>query len=319
MTLRRLRRRICESRNEHSVTTEQEKGIEAVNGRVSRLERMSPLFSLIMGLLLVLITGVMDWLTGYELSFSLFYLIPISMVSWFSGRGRGLFVSVASACSWFLADMLSGHSYGHPAIAYWNTAIRFGFFLIVALLLAALRAAHQRERDFARVDNLTGAANARAFSEVVNAEIERARRNGRPFTVAYVDLDNFKTVNDRYGHSVGDRLLCEVVREAKARLRKGDTVARLGGDEFAFLLPETDEDSAREAVERTRNGLLGAMRRSGWPVTFSIGVLTCSDMPQTSDDLIRQVDAVMYMVKDHGKNAIRYSVYAYDGGRAASP
>ncbi|MFA4915140.1 MAG: GGDEF domain-containing protein [Syntrophales bacterium] len=106
-------------------------------------------------------------------------------------------------------------------------------------------------------------------------EIERSQRHKHPFTVTYFDLDNFKTVNDRFGHSMGDNVLCTVVRYAKTHLRKMDIVARLGGDEFAFLLPETDQVQARVAISKIQISLLDEMYRNDWPVTFSIGVLTC--------------------------------------------
>ena len=240
----------------------------------------------------------------------MFYLFPISLVTWFGGIRIGVATSVASDLSWFIADAISGHPYSHPAIPYWNTAIRFSVFLIVAMLMFALRKAYENEKGLARIDNLTGAANARFFSELVQMEISRSQRNKQPFTIAYVDLDNFKSINDHFGHSMGDKVLCTIAKQAKRHLRKVDVVARLGGDEFAFLLPETDQAEAQVAISKIQNHLLDEMRRNNWPVTFSIGVLTCINMSQkTTDELIRQADDLMYSVKNNGKNSICYSVY----------
>lgn len=141
------------------------------------------------------------------------------------------------------------------------------------------------------------------------AEILRARRHGHPFTVIYIDLDNFKTVNDTLGHSVGNTLLRHVVDTLKGTVRATDLVARLGGDEFVILLPETDRDSAKVLVSKLREQLLDAMQSQGWPVTFSVGVLTCISSPANVDELIRAADAIMYEAKKTGKNAIRYSTY----------
>ncbi len=277
------------------------------NALLRRGEANRRLWSIV-GFLLVMGVGALDGLTGYELAFSSFYLLPIAVVTWFGGRRLGIVASLASAVCWLAADTLTGHPYSHPSLPYWNTLIRLSAFLVVALLIAALRTAHDHEMALARTDDLTGAVNARFFSERIDMELVRAQRSGRPFTVAYLDLDNFKTVNDREGHGVGDAVLCTTVEHARRRLRKTDVVARLGGDEFAFLLPETGPDAAQAAIPKVQRSLLEAMRSNGWPVTFSIGVLTCVEIPHTIDELIRQADEVMYAVKNSGKNAIRYSV-----------
>src|SRR6185295_7052159 len=187
--------------------------------------------------------------------------------------------------------------------------IRLAFFVIITRLLSALRAATERERELARVDYLTGAMNSRLFYDVTQMEIDRCQRYKRPFTVAYIDLDNFKMVNDRYGHAGGDEVLRGVVRSLRRHARKTDVVARLGGDEFALLLPETDHEFARVALTKLHAGLLEEMRRNEWPVTFSIGVLTCCPAPSTAKELIRIADELMYAVKRETKNGLRYSVY----------
>jgi diguanylate cyclase (GGDEF)-like protein len=179
----------------------------------------------------------------------------------------------------------------------------------VTLLLSALKKAHEHEKELARVDSLTGAVNARFFSELMQLEIARSQRYGHPLTLAFVDVDNFKAVNDRFGHSVGDKVLYSIVTHVRGHLRKTDVIARLGGDEFAFLLPETDQTGARVTFSKIQIGLLDEMRRNNWPVTFSIGVVTCISTPQTSDELVKQADDLMYSVKNNGKNGIIYSVY----------
>ena len=261
------------------------------------------------GFIFVAAVGVVDFLTGSEIAFSVFYLIPIVLVTWFSGRNLGLATSAISTIASLVADALSGQSYSQPAILYWNTTVRLGFFVIVTLLLPALKTL-EREKEISRIDYLTGAANRRLFFEVAQRELDRAQRYGRPFTIAYVDLDGFKTMNDQFGHKIGDEILCAVARRAKSNLRKSDMLARLGGDEFVLLLPETDQDAAKIAVSKIQCALLDEMRRNDWPVTFSIGALTCLDANITTDELIKRADDLMYAVKDNGKNGIRYAVYA---------
>jgi diguanylate cyclase (GGDEF)-like protein len=263
-------------------------------------------FWTIAGLIGIVVVGFVDFLTGQELGFSLFYLIPILMVTWFSGRNLGLVMSVISAIAWLIADIHSGETYAQPLIRYWNTGLRFGFFVVVTFLLPALKGL-EREKEVARHDALTGAANRRYFFEVIKAELNRSQRYKHPFTVVYLDLDNFKAVNDKWGHSIGDRLLCVVVQQAKLHLRNTDFLARLGGDEFILLLPETDQEAAKIIVPRIQSALLDEMQCHDWPVTFSIGVLTCFDAHLSMDELVSKVDAVMYSVKNNGKNAIAYA------------
>jgi len=268
----------------------------------------SSLFWISTGFIFVAGVGVADILTESEFSFSLFYLIPIVLVTWFCGRNLGFVISVASAGMWFLSNVFEGHSYSQPIIRYWNAIVRLGFFVLVTLLLPALKAL-EREKGLARTDNLTGAANRLHFFELAKTEINRSQRYKRPFTIAYIDIDGFKTVNDQWGHRTGDKLLCAVVNRAKNQLRKTDIIARLGGDEFIVLLPETDQDEAQISVPKIQNALMDEMRRNDWPVTFSIGVLTYLEEQITTDELIKRADGLMYSVKKNGKNAIAYAVY----------
>ena len=275
---------------------------------LANLERKNSLFWITAGLIFVLSIGFADFETGSELAFSLFYLIPIVLVTWFAGKKIGLVISISSALTWFAADALTGQAYSQPIIRYWNATVRLGFFIIVTLLLPALKELG-RAREMARIDYLTGVANRRFLFEIGQRELDRTQRYKNPFTVAYIDLDGFKTVNDRWGHKVGDKLLCIVVNQAKKYLRKVDTIARLGGDEFILLLPETDQAASQIIVSRIQFALLNEMKRNDWPVTFSIGVLTCRHAQITIDELIKKADELMYSVKKNGKNAVAYEVY----------
>jgi diguanylate cyclase (GGDEF)-like protein len=273
------------------------------------LEKLSQLSKILLGVVLVGITGVVDILTGYELAFSLFYVIPVSYTTWYIGRRYGIIMSLFSAMIWLWADVASGHFYSQPIIPIWNAMIRFAFFIIIALLLSALKKTLEHEKELARTDYLTGAVNSRLFYELVEMEIERLQRNEHPFTLVYFDLDNFKSVNDQFGHLAGDQVLRTVVSYARDHLRKIDVIARLGGDEFALLLPETAHESALIVIEKLQSGFLEEMRQRNWSITFSVGVLTCKAAPSGPDELIKIADGLMYSAKHSGKNAIKYSDY----------
>jgi diguanylate cyclase (GGDEF)-like protein len=275
----------------------------------THLEQRSRPFKALLGLSLIAVVGLLDLVTGYELSFSLFYVLPIVLVTWLLGRWSGLIAAFASALVWLWADMATGHVYSHPLIPFWNTLIRLAFFVIITLLLFKLRKAMEHEQALARTDDLTGAFNSRHFFAVAQAELERQRRYGRPFTVVYIDLDDFKTVNDQLGHAAGDRVLRCIVDYAHGHLRALDVFARLGGDEFAALLPETDATAARVVVAKLRDGLLDECCKTKVPVTVSMGALTCNAAPATTDEMVRLADDLMYAVKRAGKNGVSYAAY----------
>jgi diguanylate cyclase (GGDEF)-like protein len=165
------------------------------------------------------------------------------------------------------------------------------------------------EKNLARKDMLTGAANRRLFFELAEVEIRRSRRYKHPFTLAYIDLDNFKKVNDTQGHNAGDNVLKVVVETIRKNIREIDLISRLSGDEFVILLPETNLSQAKVVIERTQKGLLFAMQKNSWPVTFSIGVITFEKVPSTADEMVKVADNLMYEVKKSGKNNIRYDVW----------
>jgi diguanylate cyclase (GGDEF)-like protein len=165
-----------------------------------------------------------------------------------------------------------------------------------------------RERVLARVDPLTGAINGRTFYECVAAEAERSRRTAQPMTLAYLDLDNFKQLNDRLGHAVGDAALVEVVQVLRGHLRVNDLLARLGGDEFAVLLPETDVGGATALLVRLQELVGAAMQARGWPVTASVGAATFLKPPRDVDLMVQRVDGLMYRAKRQGKGRVEFVV-----------
>ncbi len=273
------------------------------------LEKLNKRTLVFTGFMLIGLIGIVDYLTGYEFAFSIFYIVPIFLITWVTNKQLGVWASVASAITWLIADKISGSVYSHPFIPIWNTIIRLAFFIIITLLLSSLKRSLQREKELARTDYLTSAVNSRYFHELAQTEISRIQRNQRPFTAAYFDLDNFKTMNDQFGHSMGDQALRMVVNSVRDSIRKTDIIARLGGDEFIILFPETDEEAAHAAVTKIQGVLMEEMRQNNWPITFSMGVLTCRVAPHTTDELVKMADELMYLAKSDGKNTAKYSTY----------
>jgi diguanylate cyclase (GGDEF)-like protein len=283
---------------------------EQIINKLRESKKVKLFLTLAAGIILIGLIGFGDFKTGYEIGSSLFYVIPIAIITWLTNRWLGLAASTVCALVWCLADVASGHLYSYPFILAWNTFVRFGFFVIVTLLLSTLRRELEHEKEIARIDYLTGALNTRFFIELVQIEIHRLQRYARPFTLVYIDLDNFKAVNDHFGHSEGDNVLRRVASYLRKSLRKTDMVARLGGDEFALLLPETKEESSQVILSKIQKGLLEEMRLGNWPITISVGVVTCISVPNTAEELIRIADDTMYSAKQAGKNTIKYFTYA---------
>jgi len=261
------------------------------------------------GCVLVLLVGILTYLAGPELSSAVFYSIPIVLVTWFTGRSIGLIFSTLSALAWLIVDLTSGATYSNPSIPYWNGVARVSSFFILTIVLSSLKSTLKQEKETSRIDFLTGIRNRRYFIELANMEINRARRYEHPFTVVCLDLDNFKTVNDCFGHTTGDILLRLVARTIRENIRVTDTVARLGGDEFGILLPETGRNMAEVIIQRVQKVNLDYMRKYGWPVTLSIGVVTFTSPPSTVDEMLRISDQLLYNAKNNGKNSIKYEVF----------
>jgi len=252
----------------------------------------------------LLFLGWLDIITG-DYSLIVFYLIPVSFAAWFVGKRSGLLFCLLSLIVRVIADEATRQSFvSHSALHYWNEVIEFIFLLIMSLLFSALKKNLDNEKEFARRDPLTDTYNRRSFFDLAEHEINRSHRYDLPLTVAYIDLDNFKVVNDQLGHRTGDDLLMAVVSTIRSHIRSSDILARFGGDEFVILLPETPGDAALKFLNKIHTHLDLEMTRHRWPVTFSIGAATYSKAPTTVDEVIRYADELMYTVKHGGKNRL---------------
>jgi diguanylate cyclase (GGDEF)-like protein len=258
-------------------------------------------------LTLLALVGIVDRASGYELSLSVLYLVPIAFASWYAGRGVGWAIALVSGLVWLGADLGAGHRYSHSYVMVWNTLVRVSIFVIVADLLARLKAQLVAARQLARSDGLTGIANRRAFDEQLQHALALSARMGQPLTLAYIDVDDLKRLNDRDGHDAGDRALTVVARTLGEAMRRTDTAARLGGDEFALLLPNTGRAGAESVIGKARGALAQGLRAEGLTATCSIGAVTFVTPPPRAADALRAADDLMYEVKSRGKNAVAYA------------
>lgn len=165
----------------------------------------------------------------------------------------------------------------------------------------------EHERTLALTDHLTGLANRRAFVEELETDIRELRQHGWQFAVCFIDLDDFKHINDTQGHDVGDNVLQHVASVVKNGCRGSDIVARIGGDEFATIHPGATLDDALHVLERVRERLMHELADHHWPVTLSMGVCYCGNADEAYDvaSILRAADQAMYEAKQQGKNQIK--------------
>jgi diguanylate cyclase (GGDEF)-like protein len=257
---------------------------------------------------ITILLGLIDYLTGPEILFSIFYLIPIFLAAWFAGLIWSVLVSLFCSIIWFMADSLAGHIYSHAAISQWATYMHLGYFLIVSYLVSTVRKMSAEQKRIVHTDYLTDVANSRSFHQLVVAEFSKARRHNQPLTIVYIDIDDFKKINELFGFSIGDKVLKLVAQTIVKNIRSVDLAGRLGGDEFGLLLPELNYESAQIVMEKLKRSLLESMKESKWSITFSIGAITYAILPDNTDDMIINADHLMYTVKNSGKNAIKHEL-----------
>jgi diguanylate cyclase (GGDEF)-like protein len=269
------------------------------------LERKGRMFNIVVGLICTAFLGIVDYLTVEDFNLTLFYFVPTSFAAWFAGRNAGIALALVSTLYWMVANNYTAINF----ISMWNVATSLGSFITVAMLLSKLRQMFDNEQNLSQTDHLTGILNRRAFLQILTKEILRQGRNNQPLTLAYFDLDNFKDINDNFGHSKGDYILQLVTSTFTQTLRKTDIIARLGGDEFAILLPDMDQLAAQEVIPILQEHFRNKTNQHKLEVSLSIGVLTCLEPPATADEMITLADSLMYEVKKNGKNGVRYAVY----------
>ena len=266
---------------------------------MEHLSGQSKAWWILWGFLALALLGVIDRIAEKQLSSFMLCFIPVMLVAWFAGLRVGIMMSIGGTFVMLMTDGFIGSS-----VSYWNMAGRLWSFLILTSALSALKSSLEHEREFGRIDFLTGIPNRRSFMELAEMEIHRARRYDRPFTVIYIDLDDFKMVNDRFGHAMGDTLLRSLARAFYDKIRTTDLVARLGGDEFGILLPETNPEVAELIVRRLQDVGAILVQKKEWPMPFSMGVVTFLEPPASVEEMLNISDTVMYAAKKNGKHGI---------------
>jgi diguanylate cyclase (GGDEF)-like protein len=222
----------------------------------------------------------------------------------------------AAAAAWYraLTALLSSTQLSNEAAASIGLDVRAALvYLVVALALHATLVSLvvgrllAELRHKARHDSLTGLLNRRAIEEAIGAQMQRGRRTGEPHSLLMLDLDHFKSINDRFGHAAGDLVLQHVATMLQANVRNIDQVARVGGEEFLVLMPGASMDTARPAAERLREQLaVHSAQFEGVDVSISvsIGIAQWADQSEELTRLLIRADAALYHAKAQGRNRV---------------
>ncbi len=276
--------------------------------------------SIAAGVVAVGLIGLVDYSSG-PVAMSLLYFMPIVAVAWLSTSAASLIVALSAGGAW-LASELAITAYA-TEIIFWNAFTRTATFVILAVMVRIVRRdrdkldalntklneALQIEARAARTDPLTALPNARSFREALDRELARSQREGAPMGVAYVDLDNFKRINDALGHEAGDQVLRGVGDALRRSVRTEDLPARLGGDEFAILCINPSETGLQSIAERVIAEMAEIARgHEGYGLGCTIGMVLFESSPSDATAAVREADALMYETKERAKGGFEVRV-----------
>ncbi len=254
-------------------------------------------------ILLPLVVYWVNAVTPPAARLGILYIIPVLLITWTEGLVWGI-VFVAATTGFREATAWVQMPADTPMV--WRVVTGLAYLAVLGVAMAGLQTLRRREAQLARLviqDQLTNVLNGRAFADRLGQELDRNRRYPRPLALMYMDLDNFKVINDTHGHQTGDAVLRLVADAMRSSVRQADVVGRLGGDEFAVIMPETDAQLADAAAKRLIAGLRTVFK--GTPnVTASIGVVACTSTDASTDDLLRRADQAMYDAKKSGKDRV---------------
>jgi diguanylate cyclase (GGDEF)-like protein len=252
----------------------------------------------------MLALGYVRIATGAEFTFASLVLFPVLFIAWTEGRRGGLLISLLAAAMWMIADIASARDFSATWIHWANAATRFMTYGLVAILAAQVKSQLDKEHEHATRDGLTGLMNRRTFVKTGESEVVRSRRYRHTMAVLFMDLDQFKVLNDSKGHDAGDAALKATAQGLRSVLRDTDRVARLGGDEFAILLPEIAYDEAIDAGRKISVAVNAALVDYR-PVTVSTGIAWFGSAEGSFVDMLKAADQLMYEAKSSGKGLVR--------------
>lgn len=238
------------------------------------------------------------------------YVLPICLACWRLNMKVGLGIAVFAAALSVAMRSVSHHDLVLGAVLA-NMVLQAFALCVVAAIVSNFRFSFERERIVARHDGITGALTRSSFEQRAKSMMAAAAAERQPLLLAFLDLDGFKTINDRYGHGAGDLVLKRFADECRSALRREDCFGRMGGDEFAVLMRLPSAELAQETAERLHERFNATLAGTAYDATCSMGALVVPPAGNaTLDELMREADRLMYTVKHDGKSGVRFGTLA---------
>lgn len=248
----------------------------------------------------LLCIGFVDYATGHDIRVIALYFLPLAYAGYHLSYRGAIAASAFGDIVWSIVFYLEATHERHLLIYAIDFLLQGGAFLTISCLVARLAELLAREKASSRIDPLTSLDSRVAFAEKAGVALALCQRHARPVTLAFIDLDRFKQVNDRGGHARGDQLLRTCGAVLRGSLRASDIAARHGGDEFVVLLPETGATDGQLFCEQLRHTLDRQHEFQSFGVTASIGVVVDERAHHTLAHLVDQADEQMYESKRAG-------------------
>lgn len=274
---------------------------------VKYLQKIPANMAFATSILLIFLLGYLNFITGHELAFSVFYIIPVAFTAWRNGWKMAFAACLLCGVTDFISFICSDEEYKSLLYPAWGSTAHVIFLFLISGLIVKVNNQMMLIQSMTRTDPLTGCYNRKYFYEILGRELEKGKRNGTSIALAYIDLDNFKTINDTMGHKEGDFLLVKTVETVNHVIRTVDSLFRLGGDEFVIIINNPVSSELSGMFSRIKDNLRSNLpARYNDMVSLSIGVVTCFACNVSSGELIEKADKLMYDVKKSGKNNIRF-------------
>ena len=247
----------------------------------------------------------LEYWSGFKYEFTLLYIVAITALTWFGGRTAGIILAFLTSGLWYYVNFIYFSVEKMTGIVLWKTITLLMLALLTIYIILRLKESLENEKRLSRSDPLTGLPNRRHFEDIASVQYNWCKRKMASVSLAFIDIDNFKEVNDSMGHDEGDRLLVDISNSIKESVREVDLVARMGGDEFILFLPETDEFEAKRLLTRIQGEAKIIADANKWPISFSIGVVTDHLSHKNIESLIKKADSLMSEIKRSGKDGIK--------------
>lgn len=265
---------------------------------------MPPAAVMVLSLVLLLMVALADFSTSPDFSFSLFYILPLALATRFAGRNYGFAIAMLSVLPLLYEGIANGHLALHPVKYLWNVSLHIATLALISAMMHRMHVHLERETQLARTDSLTGVLNRRAFRARLATVADDRRLGGEMIALAYVDLDDFKYINELGGHQLGDDVLRIMARALSSSVRDTDIVGRLGGDEFALILRGVSSQQATVVLNKIKSRLARDASARKVSITCSIGCVMFRAAAHDIEAIIHVADELMFDVKRAGKNGM---------------